>query len=312
MPNCPVCRSDVRERHAIPNDMERVNCLSCGTFTVSAEALMELMSIGQRERALISGWLREENVRSSRPEVLSSQAPAVSTRTGGVRLSEILAIKVPRSIPDQLDRALLNLAAMSHHAGHRFSLSPADKSLAFAENAEEFDFCLRALSGLLDSRAWIPDIEGNLPRWIMLTPAGWQRVGELSSSFADSKKAFVAMWFDPTMDMAWTNGLMKGIADAGFTPNRVDMIHHNEKICDRIIAEIRTSRFVVADVTGQRQGVYYEAGFAQGIGIPVIWSCRKDEISSCHFDTRQYNHIAWQNPDELAARLKARINATIH
>ena len=96
---------------------------------------------------------------------------------------------------------------------------------------------------------------------------------------------------------------------------RIDRKEHSNKIDDEIIAEIRRSRFVVADFTCEREkvrgGVYYEAGFALGLGLPVIWTCRKDCLDYLHFDTRQYNHIVWETPEELYARLKARIGAFI-
>ena len=52
-----------------------------------------------------------------------------------------------------------------------------------------------------------------------------------------------------------------------------------------------------------RGGVYYEAGFAQGLGLPVIWTCRKDMIDYVHFDTRHCAHIDWEAPDELKDKL---------
>lgn len=94
-------------------------------------------------------------------------------------------------------------------------------------------------------------------------------------------------------------------------PVRIDRVHHNEKICDKIIAEIRTCQFLVADVTLQRAGVYFEAGFAIGLGRPVIWSCREDDLKNVHFDTRQYNHIVWKEPTDLRIQLADRIKATI-
>ena len=57
--------------------------------------------------------------------------------------------------------------------------------------------------------------------------------------------------------------------------------------------------------------MYFEAGFAMGLGRPVIWTCRKDDIDNAHFDTRQYNHIVWENEKELYEKLKNRIEATI-
>ena len=60
-------------------------------------------------------------------------------------------------------------------------------------------------------------------------------------------------------------------------------------------ARIKRSRFLVADVTGGRQGVYFEGGFAKGLGLPVIWTCSHGTDAELkkwmHFDTRQYNHI---------------------
>lgn len=66
------------------------------------------------------------------------------------------------------------------------------------------------------------------------------------------------------------------------------------------MAEIRNSRFVIADTTEQNNGVYYfEAGYALGQGLPVIWSVRKDDVKNVHFDTAQYNQIRWESAPQL-------------
>jgi nucleoside 2-deoxyribosyltransferase len=77
------------------------------------------------------------------------------------------------------------------------------------------------------------------------------------------------------------------------------------------MAEIRRSGLIVADFTGNRGGVYFEAGFAMGLGLPVIWTVRQDDIDAVHFDTRQYNHITWSTPQELREKLYNRVMATI-
>lgn len=96
---------------------------------------------------------------------------------------------------------------------------------------------------------------------------------------------------------------------------RIDTKEHGNKVDDEIISELRRSRFVVADFTcgtsGARGGVYYEAGFAHGLGTPVIFTCHADCIEHVHFDTRQYNHILWTSPSELRDKLNRRIRATI-
>jgi nucleoside 2-deoxyribosyltransferase len=84
---------------------------------------------------------------------------------------------------------------------------------------------------------------------------------------------------------------------------------------DEIIAEIRRSRFLVADFTCEpekvRGGVYFEAGFARGLDIPIIWTCKDTSKKDLHFDTRQYPHILWEDSADLYKQLKDRIGALI-
>ena len=149
----------------------------------------------------------------------------------------------------------------------------------------------------------------------VLTVAGYDRLAALAASHTPSTQAFVAMWFHPSTQDAWEDGIRPGIVAAGYVPLRIDQKEHANRIDDEIIAEIRKSRFVVADFThgesGPRGGVYYEAGFAHGLGIPVIFTCRSDILDELHFDTRQYNHIDWETPQELCERLTKRICAVV-
>ncbi len=119
------------------------------------------------------------------------------------------------------------------------------------------------------------------------------------------------MWFDKEMEEAYSNGLYLGINDAGYNPIRIDRVEHNNQITDQIIVEIRKSRLVIADFTGHRGGVYYEAGFARGLGIPVIYTCRKDHFEKRHFDIYQFNHVVWETTEDLRTKLRDRILATV-
>ena len=53
--------------------------------------------------------------------------------------------------------------------------------------------------------------------------------------------------------------------------------------------------------------VHYEAGFAHGLGRPVIYTCREDCKDYLRFDTRQIHHIFWTDADDLACQLQARL-----
>jgi len=155
----------------------------------------------------------------------------------------------------------------------------------------------------------ISEVEGKAA--VTITAKGWQRLE--TAPQGESSIGFVAMWFDAAMSPVWEQALYPGIYDAGYTPLRIDKKEHLNRIDDEILASIRSAKFVVADFTGHRGGVYYEAGFAGGLGKPVIWTVKREDLHGAHFDTRQYNHIAWTMDDLSAFRaaLKNRIEATL-
>jgi len=216
----------------------------------------------------------------------------------------------PKTVPERLDCALLNLAAVTKHLGQQIKIgSEGVNPLLFAQNSGEVFF-------LIEQFAQEGHIKGkttSLPTEISLTAKGFNRAADLQRGLFGhlNKQVFVAMSFDQTLEQAWTDGLKLGIEDCGLDALRVDRKQHNEKICDVIIAEIRKSKFLVADFTLHRNGVYFEAGMMMGLGRPVIFTCRQDELPKAHFDTRQYNHISWDTPADLREKLKQRIQATI-
>jgi nucleoside 2-deoxyribosyltransferase len=138
---------------------------------------------------------------------------------------------------------------------------------------------------------------------IVLTAEGWTHLEQEDKPRAVSDQAFVAMSFASEMLPAWQDGIAKAVGRAGYRAFRTDTHPSIERIDVQIMAEIRRSCFVVADVTLQRPGVYFEAGYALGLGIPVYWCVREDEKEKVHFDTRQYNHIVWSSPTDLEAKL---------
>jgi nucleoside 2-deoxyribosyltransferase len=84
----------------------------------------------------------------------------------------------------------------------------------------------------------------------------------------------------------------------------------NDDINFAILAEIRRAQFVIADITGAREGVYFEAGFAKALGRDVFFTCRKDRFSQDkHFDTEHFHHTTWETPADLAKSLQEKVMA---
>jgi nucleoside 2-deoxyribosyltransferase len=190
----------------------------------------------------------------------------------------------------------------------------AGKFTALTESEDTDDAI--ALLGLLQELEFVTDRSRVIGRREFApTVKGWMRIEELNRSVKSGKQAFVAMWFNDATNNAYDRGIAPAIRNCGYEPVRIDNKEHTNKIDDEIIAEIRRSRFLVADFTCEkshvRGGVYFEAGFASGLGIPVIWTCAEQSLDDLHFDTRQYNHIVWKDVEELRRALEARIGAVI-
>lgn len=67
----------------------------------------------------------------------------------------------------------------------------------------------------------------------------------------------------------------------------------------------------VADYTEQVNGLYFEAGFALGLGLLVIPTCRENQIGKLHFDIRHLNTLPWKTPKDLSTNLTKRILAVV-
>ncbi len=275
---CPICDSRIRQTHSTDRDIYIYECPVCGRVNITAEAISALSSAAKGRKYLISGYTRERTERGLKPiDILSSN------------ITDILSgINIPNTVSEKLDRLLISLEHKSEYAGYPIQIDSNNMySIGYAKNKSEFDFLLDQLRSL----GYIDD--GGTPnhRFVRLTINGWNRIVELQRIPRLSNQAFIAMWFTTDTQKAYDDGIEKAVSECGFRPIRVDKLEHNNIICDVIISEIRRSTFLVADFTGQRGGVYFEAGFAMGLGIPVIWLCRKDFVDTIHFDTNQYNHI---------------------
>jgi hypothetical protein len=289
---CPVCFDTSAREVDSAGDVVELECKRCGPFRYGARAWEKLKKAPENNRAVIASWLWDQNRFGSVPTIDESNVDA------------LLSMQ-PLPFLEKAKRLLIHFAEQSDRLGKPLQLS--SPRLDAMVGTLVHDDLVHINQYLLD-RGWIEDVLGGY--W-KVTGGGLIQADEWRTSSASSTQAFVAMWFNSDLDIAWKDGFQKGISGAGYKPMRIDTKEHANKICDEIIAEIRRSRFLVADYTGHRGGVYYEAGYAAGRDLPVILTCRKNDMANLHFDIRQYNCIDWKTPKELAHRLQVRIEAVI-
>ncbi len=298
--NCPICgllTTGTKSGYG-----ESVDCPRCGTFEVLDRR--SFIDLPLSRRAIVSAWVRKNQnfagAKSNIKTILETRPPTVPKK------AELLLVFLAESHPKP--GTLINIT-------HQYS--PKDTlvhtqfgaslfAVCWCEDEEEFNYLINTY--LIIEKKYLKKFGDS----IVISPEGWSFIESLSQPNSNSLLAFVAMWFDPTANSAWT-AMNEGIRQAGYEPFRIDRKEHNNKIDDEIVLTIRRSKFLVADFTGHRGGVYFEAGFAMGLGLPVIWLCRKDELDKTHFDTRQYNFIIWEGDKlmELSRSLQNRIEATI-
>lgn len=136
-------------------------------------------------------------------------------------------------------------------------------------------------------------------------------------------KCFIACAFGKSdIDVIFEKIILKTLKELRITPIRVDKINHNGKIDKKIIDSIERCDLGIAELTYARPSVYYEAGFIEGKGKPVIYLARQDHTIPkekdtegnlrVHFDLITQNIILWdKNHEKTCKALNKRIKLVI-
>lgn len=296
---CDICKNNA---NVMRNGLEiTISCPRCGTYHENpAIGWLNVQSIDHQVR--LSGWVREQNDFGIVPPI----TPEVSRR--------IAVMRLPR-LRDRANRALHVIAQLYPQlegAKAIGAVTTDERLLATTYSRDETE--IRNLLHILLDEGHLRGFEDNTTHRlsaVALTSKGMLAAEALQLSVPNSAQGFVAMSFSEELREAWVNGFDPAIRAAGYRPMRIDAKDYAGGVMDEIIAEIRQSRFVVADCTQQRNGVYYEAGFAVGLGLTVIPTCRGDDMKNRHFDIQHLNTLEWKKPADLISKLAERIIAVV-
>lgn len=213
----------------------------------------------------------------------------------------------PKDFNEKFERALMNIARLTNfNPLSGVEINEKESQLLFCPDMLEGKKILELMKneGLVDFYPL-----GLQPKAsnVHLTFDGWKKVNLIKNSVDDRCDAFIAMWFDDSTK-TFRTAVKQAIEQAGYTPRIIDEDHHNDFIMDRVLNLITESRFIITDLTckpeecsdkiknGVRGGVYFEAGYAKGLGLPVIFTCKDDKeaFDRRHFDVNQINTIMWK------------------
>ncbi len=140
---------------------------------------------------------------------------------------------------------------------------------------------------------------------VNLTLEGWERYYSEKRGRFDGNYGFLAMQFNDLDLEAFVRDVLKpAVEGIGFDLH--DMRDSaTAGIIDNIIrVKIRDAKFVIADLTHDNHGAYWEAGYAEGLGKPIIYICEKEkfENNGTHFDTNHCTTIPWSRDDDEGFR----------
>lgn len=119
--------------------------------------------------------------------------------------------------------------------------------------------------------------------------------------------AFIAMPMnssDPELEDV-LDAIKEGAARCGVQAERIDELESNERITDRILESICKAEFVIVDLTFSKPNVYFEAGYAHGIGKVPIYVARQGTV--LEFDLKDYPVLFFKNMKQLKDLLEKRL-----
>lgn len=340
--HCPQSRLGIRQGPGgtVPSNAESsdmgflIRCPRCGTYALTdrdrigfdgepPEAHTHgVPHITPTQKRRLSALLREKQLQHS-PYIwlqLRRDGYVPLTVNGITNTFEAVSVhyeelmsKWPTTVIERLSRGLANLCGRSSFPGEEIIITNDDCHLFFADNDSEAAYYLRTLA----ESGHVVNSETSSGSHVQVTAAGWARVQEQQRTRSPENPAFIAMWFSgddeqPKQELdQYFEAVSAALLEVGYGVIRVDLVPHNDFIMDQVIAGIRQAPFVLADFTGHRPGVYFEAGYARGLNIPVIHTCKASHFDAAHFDIKQINTIQWGSPADIQEPLKSRILATI-
>lgn len=302
---CPICRGPA-QRQDMDAAERGYHCGRCGRYIVDDAGARAISLLRMHPTA------RRDAVSHAVFELTTATGRQVMLKLSADWLRDTVASASLKDPPTQVDNLILFLGRADPVHKVRKQLHRGLLATVAGGSSEPDDVYriveLMQQDGLVADEK-VTDIRGELYD-LRLTLKGWLRFNELRQARALTRHGFMAMQFNvPDVDHAFNECFRRATADAGFELRRLDIGQGAGLIDDQLRVAIRTARFLLADLTTGNRGAYWEAGFAEGLGKPVIYLCREDAFSSIHFDTSHMLTVKW-SPNALPDARK-RLAATI-
>lgn len=313
---CPLClfKDDVKIGFDFDRHLYVCRCPVCGNFSISEFAVDDRILDAQDNKLAVARAVLSHQVRQATdagrdwPELLEDWLIAFVANNPALPSIAQQASNVIRYVGDRIRLNGEELEDFPISFGSIVGSISRDFALKIARQLQKQGYLEAELAGGFDSPHELIDVD--------LTLAGWERyeaeqLGKLSSQYGFLALKFGDAVLDPLVDKVMKPAVksigydlldMRDVSRAGVIDNLLRM-------------QIRDAAFVLVDLTHDNSGAYWEAGYAEGLGKPVLYICEKGkfEAAKTHFDTNHCTTILWHadEPDQFAGELIATLRRSL-
>jgi Zn ribbon nucleic-acid-binding protein len=306
--NCPICSEQCIIDDSNIHNLS-IECIRCGNFNLTDTAKHSFTESDFPNKVVyLSYWIRK------------NQSTSNALFIDLVTLKKILSsVSLPKP-KEQADNLLIwvasNVDKYDSFTNIQYSHLVSVVGCYDISGLKYIEKHLFA-EGYIEA-AWVSStIDSNAVFNVRMTFKGWNKYDELLKTSKESRLVFMAMKFSNTvLDKIFNDVIKDAVTKTGFEIRKLDEEKRAGLIDDKLRVEIRRSKFLIADLSDDNNGAYWEAGYAEGLGMPVVYICEKEkfEARASHFDTNHHLTVQWKDdPDSLksfAEELKATIRAT--
>jgi len=321
--NCPVCNepSNVSPSANGSKEYNTYECLRCGVYEIEVTDEINLSHRVLKSIGAVSHFIRKNYENNRLPGFHHFEITHEVYEKTLFNLDKISPAEQADNLILYLGKKLLepfrshsDMLDLGHHEEIKLC------SITGCENKEGLYYIIEHLRNGLVILFNESTGNGNArpieKRKLGLTFEGWQKYNELLKTSKDSRQVFMAMKYnDKDLDDLYKNFLKDAVKETGLELVRLDEVGKAGLIDNNMRAEIRKSCLLLADLTHDNNGAYWEAGYAEGLGIPVIYLCEKDKFDKkkTHFDTNHCTTIIWEKgkEDEAIRSLKSTIRISM-
>jgi hypothetical protein len=290
-------------------------CEVCGRYDIAASALAGKLNPNNHElttnqRAVLSHRIREANDAGRTPPLLTTYTVDDVIANGRLPTPAQQAANLIRFIGDRVSVTGKPLRELPPSLPAVVGSPNRNFTMRIAKQLAQSGYLLAIDAGTMAAPDEIIEVD--------LTLAGWneydrERRGQLSPG----GYGFLALQFgDETLDPFVQTVIKPAVKTLGF--DLIDMRDAAEAgIIDNVMrARIRDASFVLVDLTHANKGAYWEAGYAEGLGKPVLYLCNRQvfDEKGTHFDTNHCTTVLWDTAnagsfaEELTATLRRSLN----